>query len=515
MANINTELEQIRKAVYGREVRSSIANAIELINKEQISTSTAQTNLDSKFNQLIINAGNSNAEIVASRVKADGTQFDTLGKRLDKGDELHNALNNEVISARTDSKSFTYKNLKARLDKLESQLDSSIQQFNNGLQHQTNKGCVVSFIFDDARATVYNNALPIFKQYDKKASIALIVENLEKQINLSMTPNEVFNLINEGWDMMCHGYKSTKLTDDLDMTIVEREITNAKRLANKYGVELNGYVAPYGVTPAKFLPLVKQNFKYAYCNYESGAIDYKKDIHSLNRYSLDNKTFSSVKTVIDKAYNENSFLTLYAHEVNSVDLIKEIIEYCNNLNVPIMTVKDAIEYYFDIREKNIVFPQSEVEYPIIHTDKSLLWSYTTGSATNCTLTPYFNLQPFLKLSWNNAPYGSYYAIWKDFSMDTSINNIYGEVKIPFVCESSRVKVEIRIELFKDTTSKGMINVASINNNFTKKDLLGAKFFIPKSFDCNKLRIRIQPVNDFEGNTAELFIYTPILKIYSN
>ena len=86
MANINTELEQIRKAVYGREVRGSIANAIELINKEQINTSTAQTNLDSKFNQLIINAGNSNAEIVAARVKADGTQFDTLGKRLDNFD---------------------------------------------------------------------------------------------------------------------------------------------------------------------------------------------------------------------------------------------------------------------------------------------------------------------------------------------------------------------------------------------------------------------------------------------
>lgn len=126
MANINTELEQIRKAVYGREVRGSIANAIELINKEQISTSTAQTNLDGKFNQLIINAGNSNAEVVAARVKADGTQFDTLGKRLDKGDELHNTLNNEVVSARTDSKNVTHKNLKARLDNFDSQLGNIV-----------------------------------------------------------------------------------------------------------------------------------------------------------------------------------------------------------------------------------------------------------------------------------------------------------------------------------------------------------------------------------------------------
>lgn len=133
MANINTELEQIRKAVYGREVRGSIANAIELINKEQINTNTAQTNLDSKFNQLVINAGNSNAEVVASRVKADGTQFDTLSKRLDKGDEVHNTLNNEVISARTDSKNVAYKNLKARLDNFDPQMDSIIQKTNKVL----------------------------------------------------------------------------------------------------------------------------------------------------------------------------------------------------------------------------------------------------------------------------------------------------------------------------------------------------------------------------------------------
>lgn len=123
MANINTELEQIRKAVYGREVRGSIANAIELINKEQVNTSNAQTNLNNKFEQLIINAGNSNAEVVAARVKADGTQFNTLGKRLDKSDEVHNTLNNEVINARIDSKNVTHKNLKARMDNFDSQLE--------------------------------------------------------------------------------------------------------------------------------------------------------------------------------------------------------------------------------------------------------------------------------------------------------------------------------------------------------------------------------------------------------
>ncbi len=401
------------------------------------------------------------------------------------------------------------------LAEVSSQLYSSIHQFSNGLQHQTNKGCVISFIFDDARTTLYNNALPIFKQYGKKASIALIVENLEKQINLSMTPNEVFNLINEGWDMMCHGYKSTKLTDNLDMSIGEREITYAKRLANKYGVELHGYVSPYGVTPTKFLPLVKQNFKYAYCNYESGQVDYNKDFYNLNRYSLDNKTFSTVKKVIDNAYNENSFLTFYAHEITSTDLLIQIIEYCNNLNIPIMTVREAINYYFNIKSDNSIIVENELKYPIINSDKTLLWSYITSGATNCTLTPYSNLQTFLKLSWNNAPWNSNYPIWKDLTIDTTINNIYGCVEIPVICKYTRIKIELRIELFKGSTSLGIINKGIINNTFTEKDVLKSYFFIPKDTDCNKLRIRIQPINDLEGNTAELFIYTPILKIFSN
>ena len=157
MANINTELEQIRKAVYGREVRGSIANAIELINKEQISTSTAQTNLDSKFEQLIINAGNSNAEVVAARIKADGTKFDTLSKRLDKGDELHNTLNNEVVGARTDSKNIVHKNLKARLDNFDLQFDTLGKRLNKGDElHNTLNNEVVSARTDSKNVTHKN-----------------------------------------------------------------------------------------------------------------------------------------------------------------------------------------------------------------------------------------------------------------------------------------------------------------------------------------------------------------------
>lgn len=86
MANIQHWLDQIRRAIYGREVRSSIADAIEAINKDCGETGIKQEQLEATFDQLIINAGNSNAEVVAARVNKKGHQFPTLGDRLDNID---------------------------------------------------------------------------------------------------------------------------------------------------------------------------------------------------------------------------------------------------------------------------------------------------------------------------------------------------------------------------------------------------------------------------------------------
>ena len=82
MANIKNELNNIKSALYGKDVRSSIHNGIDAINNEVESTTGRQVDLENTFDQLIINAGNSNAEIVDARVKNDGTSYSKLGDRL-------------------------------------------------------------------------------------------------------------------------------------------------------------------------------------------------------------------------------------------------------------------------------------------------------------------------------------------------------------------------------------------------------------------------------------------------
>lgn len=67
MANIEQKTTDIRQAIYGEAVRETLASGIEAINEEVVGTTGRQEALETTFNALVINAGDSNAEIVVAR----------------------------------------------------------------------------------------------------------------------------------------------------------------------------------------------------------------------------------------------------------------------------------------------------------------------------------------------------------------------------------------------------------------------------------------------------------------
>ena len=86
MSNITTHLNNIKNALYGKDVRGSIHDGIDAINNEVENTTNRQEHLEDTFNQLVINSGNSNAEIVDARVGENGKSYEKLGDRLDEFD---------------------------------------------------------------------------------------------------------------------------------------------------------------------------------------------------------------------------------------------------------------------------------------------------------------------------------------------------------------------------------------------------------------------------------------------
>lgn len=86
MANIQSNLNKIKNAVLGVDVRDSIHDGIKAINEEVENTTDRQVQLEGTFDELVINAGNSNAEVAAARVDSTGKSHGTLGKRLNNFD---------------------------------------------------------------------------------------------------------------------------------------------------------------------------------------------------------------------------------------------------------------------------------------------------------------------------------------------------------------------------------------------------------------------------------------------
>lgn len=89
MANIHDKLNKIITSIFGKDVRQALYDGLDVVNKETENTTAKQQHLENTFDQLVINAGTSNAEIVDARVdKTTGKSYSKVGDRMDEVSSL-------------------------------------------------------------------------------------------------------------------------------------------------------------------------------------------------------------------------------------------------------------------------------------------------------------------------------------------------------------------------------------------------------------------------------------------
>lgn len=194
MAEIKKYLSNIKNAVFGKEVRGSIHDGIDAINKEVESTTKRQENLEKIHQQLIINAGDSNAEVVDARVdKSTGQSFATMGERLDAATEqfikTDQKLNETNAQLSQKSTKITSKEFGADgRDNLDSskKINNAIDFLNNGdsiIDFSTINGGTVElpegiFYFDDS--IIMKSNLKIVGQGQGKTILVPRFKNVDK-----------------------------------------------------------------------------------------------------------------------------------------------------------------------------------------------------------------------------------------------------------------------------------------------------------------------------------------------
>ncbi len=133
MSNITTHLNNIKNALYGKDVRGSIHDGIDAINNEVENTTNRQEHLEDTFNQLVINSGNSNAEIVDARVGENGKSYEKLGDRLDEFDSQLEQKANE-FDLDTERKRI---DLLAKIENGETEGNTELLDIRNGINGKT------------------------------------------------------------------------------------------------------------------------------------------------------------------------------------------------------------------------------------------------------------------------------------------------------------------------------------------------------------------------------------------
>nr|DAY67369.1 MAG TPA: xylan esterase [Caudoviricetes sp.] len=310
---VEEAIKKLRAAWTGREVRDRMADTIEAMNEEVTNTSSKQSILEETFNNLIINEGNSNAEVVAARVDQNGNSYDTLGKRMNNFDE---------------------------------QLDNNMNLINNKVSLER---------FNALKIDV-NNVLDVLKYH-------LGVYDLNYDI--------------EKYNYYLNGCNYRDFTREKDLTFDNLINLNNSGELNKFGLKVSTKFETAGILFQKTFTsgsfLVKTGSSKTFCislfQDENSKLMFWCDGSNklqYGKYTTNLQTLgSSVITPIDGATIKfkinNNNLVVYYNNAEAIN-IADISSYVNNKNYIGFTNVGTPWYANEIKEGNIDFDFNSVDY---------------------------------------------------------------------------------------------------------------------------------------------------------
>jgi peptidoglycan/xylan/chitin deacetylase (PgdA/CDA1 family) len=148
----------------------------------------------------------------------------------------------------------------------------------------------VVITFDDGDADMALNALPVLEKYDFVATSYLIVTWIDAPGYI--TSDEVFKLIDAGWEIGSHSMSHVDLTQNKDS--LSYEVNDSMlELSQRYGVEVKTFAYPFGMIDADVANAVANSGYTAAVGLGVSIIHGWGDLYYLNRlevrreYSMD------------------------------------------------------------------------------------------------------------------------------------------------------------------------------------------------------------------------------------
>lgn len=307
---------------------NDINDSFDLVDAKLKETQDKNVNLDETFKQLIIDKGNSNAEIVASRRdKINNKTHNSLPDRLDSVSSQLAQTANELWEAKADQENVQY----------------------------IKKIPTVSFTSDDGWAQELTIMKPILDEYNVPATCALIsnnLSNIKERLDLQH---------NHGWEFASHTVTHSVLTS-LTEEEIDNELKNSKTQLESLGFKINTIVYPTGASNETVERIAKKYYKSGY-RYQQGVNSGVIDSFRIYRVPLGayynttgQDTLEFYKSKVDEAIANNGWVIFCLHpyadtfDTTQQQYLRNLIEYVQEKNILITTLSDGYKIHGNMLE---------------------------------------------------------------------------------------------------------------------------------------------------------------------
>lgn len=178
----------------------------------------------------------------------------------------------------------------------------------------------VALFFDDGRKNQYDRAFPVLKEFEFKATFAVITDYIgfeRETFRARMNLTELKELQNSGMEIASHTKTHPHMLNLTHERLID-EILNSKKDLTQLGFNVKTFVYPYGEWNQTIIDYVKEaGYKFARTIKPEAYTTENQDVNAryhIGSWTITNQTLEEFKKILEKA-NENTVIVLTYHYI--------------------------------------------------------------------------------------------------------------------------------------------------------------------------------------------------------
>lgn len=221
----------------------------------------------------------------------------------------------------------------------------------------SSKEKLVSFTFDDAPSSAFQNAGNLLNEKDSHATYYVagcFAQNYNLQ-TARFQKEDIMKAIDQGHEIACHTFDHTHAYDGKGFNQINEDLqTNLNFLRNQFGIDkTQNFSYPFGEQTLALRKAVSKNYQSAR-SINSGINQGKFDRFNLKSIQLyeNSKSIDEINELIEYFNQTGGWLIFYTHDVEenysqygcSENYFKYVLDKCLERKFKIMSIQESLEY---------------------------------------------------------------------------------------------------------------------------------------------------------------------------